>query len=92
MSLNKKRKYKKSKEIEELINMSLQEDKFFTAVELSRYIEKKHNKKLSRSIISRHLGEMGYCYKGTKVKSTTKHCPQILEMRKKFVTAIKYLR
>jgi len=65
-SINQKRKYKKSREIEELIENSLKENTFYTAVELSKYIFDKYNKVLSRSIISRHLGEMGYSYKNIK--------------------------
>jgi len=34
---------------------------------------------------------MGYSYKNTKVKSS-KDCPQLKEMRKKFITATAYLR
>jgi hypothetical protein len=55
-SINQKRKYRKSKEIEELIERSLGESTFYTAVELSKYIQGKYNRTLSRSIISRHLG------------------------------------
>ena len=56
LSLNQKRKYKKSKEIEDLIEKSLAQGKFYTAVDLSKHIQKEFGKNLSRSIISRHLG------------------------------------
>jgi hypothetical protein len=36
-------------------------------VELSEYIFRETKKKFSRSIISRHLGEMGYSYKNLKI-------------------------
>lgn len=55
-AMHQKRKYKKSREIEQLISKSLNEGRFHTAVELSRHIEKHYNVTLSRSIISRHLG------------------------------------
>ncbi len=65
-SLQKKRKYKKSLVIEEIIDKALASRPFYTAVELSEYIYKIHGKRFSRSIISRHLGEMGYSYKNLK--------------------------
>lgn len=80
----KKRKYKKSKDIEGLIERSLEEQTFYTAVELSKYIEEKYNRKLSRSIISRHLGEMGYSYKNIKNAPFNKNSPSIKEVRKEF--------
>lgn len=67
--------------------------KFYTAVELSKYIEEQHGEVLSRSIISRHLGEMGYSYKNIKSKPTSnKNSTTIKEFRTQFSTAVKYMR
>lgn len=55
-SLQKKRKYRKSVEIEQIIERALTERPFYTAVELSKYILIKFHRSFSRSIISRHLG------------------------------------
>ena len=35
---------------------------------------------------------MGYSYKNTKQKASSKNCPQIKEMRKKYATTITFLR
>lgn len=65
-SIQKKRKYKKSLLTEEIIEKALASRPFYTAVELAEYIRDTFGKKFSRSIISRHLGEMGYSYKNLK--------------------------
>ena len=55
-SLQKKRKYKKSLIIEDIIDKSLAAQPFYTAVELADYIYRMYHRRFSRSIISRHLG------------------------------------
>ena len=62
-SRQRKRKYKKSLLVEEYIQKSLQEQQFFTASQMTYFIEQKYGITFSRSIISRHLGQMGYSYK-----------------------------
>lgn len=59
----KKRKYKKSRELEQMMEQALSSRPFYTASELSDYIQRVWNRKYSRSIISRHLCEMGYSYR-----------------------------
>jgi len=49
---------------------------------LSSYIHKKHSKKFSRSIISRHLGEMGYSYKNITNNPLEKNKPKYKEIRR----------
>ena len=95
-STQTKRKYKKSRQIEDLIAQALTERSFFTAVELSKYIFNKYGKSLSRSIISRHLGEMGYSYRSNKSISKQPNSNQskdvnsntIKEIRKDYAFAI----
>lgn len=55
-SLQKKRKYKKSIRIEKIIEQVLKDQEFYTAVQMTNFIEKNYNIKVSRSIVSRHLG------------------------------------
>jgi transposase len=71
---------------------SLNEGTFYTAVELATHIKNNYGKVLSRSIISRHLGEMGYSYKNIKSKPTNRNSPHIKELRKKFSAAFCLLR
>ncbi len=87
-SLQKKRKYKKSLVIEEIIDTALASRPFYTAVELSEYIYNKHNKRFSRSIISRHLGEMGYSYKNLKSSPIEKNKPKFKETRKVYADIV----
>ena len=54
--MQKKRKYKKSLEVENLIQKSMSQMEFYTATEVTEFIEQNYGKKFSRSIISRHLG------------------------------------
>ena len=75
-SLQKKRKYKKSLQTEEIIEKALNSRPFFTAVELAEYIRENYNRRFSRSIISRHLGEMGYSYKNLKSSPIEKNKPK----------------
>ena len=81
-SLQKKRKYKKSLVIENIIDQALATKPFYTAVELADYIEAMYNNRYSRSIISRHLGEMGYSYKNLKSSPTEKHNPEYVKTRR----------
>ncbi len=91
-ALNQKRKYKKSKEIEELILKSLGEGTFYTAVELANHIKQAYGRTLSRSIISRHLGEMGYSYKNVRSRPCTRNSPHVKELRRKFGAALALLK
>lgn len=90
-AINQKRKYKKSKDIEQVITKALNDGTFYTAVELASHIKKHYGKTLSRSIISRHLGQMGYSYKNVKPKSINKNTPRIKEYRKQYAAAISIL-
>ena len=74
-SLQRKRKYKKSYEIEKLIELSLKERSFTTSVELSRHIAQRHGKHFSRSIISRHLAALGYSFNNVKYHSPVSNDP-----------------
>lgn len=87
-SLQKKRKYKKSLIIEEIIDKALASRPFYTAVELSDYILEIHGKKFSRSIISRHLGEMGYSYKNLKSSPIEKNKPKYKETRRVYADIV----
>lgn len=87
-SLQKKRKYKKSLIIEEIIDKALATRPFYTAVELSDYILQCHGKKFSRSIISRHLGEMGYSYKNLKSSPIEKNKPKYKETRRVYADIV----
>jgi transposase len=92
-AMHHKRKYKKSREIENLIKESLRRNKFYTAVELSKFIEQNYGVTLSRSIISRHLGEMGYSYKNIKAKPVpNKNSPNIKEIRTQYALALSFMR
>lgn len=87
-SLQKKRKYKKSMDVEKLIERSLRERPFYTAVELSKYIHKRHQRYYSRSIISRHLTEMGYSFNNIKPFPLEKNSGKYIEARRLFAKII----
>ena len=53
-----KRKYKKSKIVEEYIHEALIKLGESNAVEISKYIHKEYNKYYSRAVICRHMLEM----------------------------------
>ncbi len=61
-------------------------------MELANYIKNNYGRILSRSIISRHLGEMGYSYKNVKERPVNKNAQHIKELRKKFAVALTLLR
>jgi transposase len=83
-SLQKKRKYRKSVEIERIIELALADRAFFTAVELSNYIYARYGRMFSRSIISRHLGEMGYSYKNLKSTPMEKNKQKYKDCRQQY--------
>jgi hypothetical protein len=60
------------------------EKEFFTASEMTAYIETRYNKRFSRSIISRHLGEMGYSYKNVSQGSDYKDDAKFNKIRKTY--------
>ena len=68
----------------------MSEKEFFTASEMTEYIETRFSKKFSRSIISRHLGEMGYSYKNVSHGNSNNET-KFLKMRKTYAEIMKPL-
>jgi hypothetical protein len=49
-----------------LIEEALKKDKFYTAVQISKFIYIQFGIILSRSVVSRHLADMGYSFNNLK--------------------------